>query len=74
MTEHATFTVPELAQFWNCSTDVIYDLLRSGKLQGFKLGKSWRISDEARRNYEQISVSLDQPKLRGTGKRIVKIT
>lgn len=47
------YTVPELAARWRCSTDVVYDLLRQGKLHGFKLGASWRISDGARIQYEQ---------------------
>ena len=47
------YTVPELAARWRCSTDVVYDLLRQGKLHGFKLGASWRITDNARIQYEQ---------------------
>ncbi len=47
------YTVPELAARWRCSTDVVYDLLRQGKLHGFKLGASWRITDDARIQYEQ---------------------
>ena len=40
----AAFTVERLAERWSCSTDVIYELLRSRKLRGFKVGKAWRIS------------------------------
>ena len=47
------YTVPELAARWRCSTDVVYDLLRQGKLHGVKLGASWRITDDARIQYEQ---------------------
>lgn len=47
------YTVPELAARWRCSADVVYDLLRQGKLHGFKLGASWRITDDARIQYEQ---------------------
>lgn len=47
------YTVPELAERWRCSPDVVYDMLRSGKLHGFKLGGAWRITEEARKQYEQ---------------------
>lgn len=58
------FTVPELAARWRCSADVVYDLLRRGKLQGFKLGSSWRITDEARIQYEQTPVRAEAPTVR----------
>ena len=51
------YTIKELAEIWRCSTDVIYDLLRSGKLRGFKVGGGWRISEDARREYEQTPVT-----------------
>ncbi len=47
------YTPQTLAQMWQCSTDVIYDLLRQGKLQGFKVGVGWRISEAAVLAYEQ---------------------
>ena len=37
---------------WGCSKDIVYDLLRQGKLHGFKLGRDWRISDAAVLAYE----------------------
>ena len=46
------YTPQTLAEKWGCSKDIVYDLLRTGKLQGFKLGRDWRISDEARLAYE----------------------
>ena len=46
------YTPQSLAAKWGCSKDVVYDLLRTGKLQGFKLGRDWRISDSARLAYE----------------------
>lgn len=57
------YTVPELAARWRCSTDVVYDLLRQGKLHGFKLGASWRITDDARIQYEQTP-TLQETNLR----------
>jgi len=50
--EHAVFTVVDLAKRWYCSVDVIYDLLRSKQLKGFKIGTSWRISAKAVDEFE----------------------
>lgn len=47
------YTPRTLAQTWDCSPDVVYDLLRTGKLKGFRVGRHWRVSDEARLEYEQ---------------------
>lgn len=51
--EEIYYTPQSLAEKWSCSKDIVYDLLRTGKLQGFKLGRDWRISDEARLAYER---------------------
>lgn len=47
------YTPRTLAQTWECSPDVVYDLLRTGKLKGFRVGRKWRVSDDARLEYEQ---------------------
>ena len=46
------FTVAELAERWQCSIDIIYDLLKCGKLKGFKLGGAWRIARVVVERYE----------------------
>lgn len=38
------YTVDRLAERWDCSRDVIYDLLRKRELKAFKVGSAWRIS------------------------------
>ena len=48
----SAFTVQTLASRWECSVDVIYDMLRSGKLKGFRVGNSWRIGDREIERYE----------------------
>lgn len=49
-----TYYTPEtLAERWQCSRFTVYDLLRKGALRGFKLGRDWRITDDARIAYEQ---------------------
>lgn len=50
--EKAVYTVADLAQRWQCSHDIIYDLLRQGKLKAFKLGSAYRISAEAVSDFE----------------------
>lgn len=62
-THHAAderrYTPQELALLWQCSTDVIYDLLNKGRLIGFKIGSSWRI-----RHSEVLAYETD-PRNRG---------
>ena len=57
------FTVITLASYWDCSVDEVYRLLRSKQLKGFKLGKAWRISPTAVREYEE---SFQEPTLHHT--------
>lgn len=52
-TIEACFTPAEVADRWKCSKAAVGDLLRTGKLQGFKVGALWRITPESLRNYEQ---------------------
>lgn len=70
------FTVASLAEHWGCSTETVYSLLKSGKLRGFKLGKDWRITDEARIEYETCGGVPDQPrrKLHRMSKPVLRVT
>lgn len=62
MNTQETYTVPELAELWHCSIDIVYDLLRRGELQGFRLGgRSWRISNTARLAFENRSAIVAHP-------------
>lgn len=47
------YTIPELAERWKCSKDILYDLLTSKRLKGFKVGGVWRISAAAVERYER---------------------
>ena len=49
-------TVKELAARWQCSDQHVYNLVRSGELQGIKLGKSIRIPLLVVRVFEGRSV------------------
>lgn len=46
-------TVGEVAAVWKCSVDMVYALLKGRKLQGFRLGRDWRVSTEAMKDYER---------------------
>ena len=39
--EELYYTPASLAARWGCSKDLVYDLLRQGRLRGFKLGRDW---------------------------------
>jgi excisionase family DNA binding protein len=67
------YTIQELAELWRCSPDVIYDMLRTGKLHGFKLGREWRVSDESRRAYEQSPRSVAPRSARRRRETVMKI-
>lgn len=45
-------TPATLALRWGCSSTLIYDLLASRELRGFRLGKLWRIPLSAIEDYE----------------------
>lgn len=47
------YTVDELARYWRVQPSTIYGMIRSGKLQAFKVGVSYRITDRAVRAYEE---------------------
>lgn len=46
------YTIDELAKRWKCSRDVIYDLVHTRRLKGFKLGNAWRFTKATIEAYE----------------------
>lgn len=46
------FTPADLAARWGEYLDVVYDLLRSGRLRGFHVGSQWRITDRQIERFE----------------------
>jgi excisionase family DNA binding protein len=47
------YTPETLAERWGCSPELIKRMLKSGELQGFKLGaRLWRIRHEAVEEFE----------------------
>lgn len=71
------YTPQELATLWQCSTDVIYDLLRQGRLKGFKIGASWRINESAVRAYEENpdnqTATVYRPRTRTTTPTVLRV-
>ena len=53
--ERPPFSPATLAERWGCSTTLVYDLLASGALRGWRVGKLWRISASAVEEYENGS-------------------
>lgn len=39
-----TYTITSLAEHWQCSRDVIYDMIRRGDIKPFRVGRDYRIS------------------------------
>ncbi|WP_226660578.1 excisionase family DNA-binding protein [Alteriqipengyuania lutimaris] len=53
--ERPPFTPAALAERWGCSTTAVYDLLATGALRSFRVGKLWRIPATAVDEYESGS-------------------
>jgi excisionase family DNA binding protein len=43
--------VIEAAEHLRVSTRTVYELLESGKLRGFRIGRAWRISEDELRRF-----------------------
>lgn len=54
----AAYSAAELAQRWGVSLGHVYNMLRSRKLLGFKVGKDWRISADEVDRIEGRAVSV----------------
>lgn len=52
------YTPEELAQLWKVSTMTIYKLIRQNKIPHFKVGRSYRISEEGARIYMEREGNL----------------
>ena len=47
------YTIAQLAQRWQCSPDAIYDMVRRGDLNSFRVGTAIRFTAEAVAEYEK---------------------
>ena len=48
-------SVKEVAAVWSVDQRTVLQLLRTGRLRGFKIGRVWRISSAAVRDYEDAN-------------------
>lgn len=48
-----TYSVAQLARYWQVEPSTVYGMIKSGKLQAFKVGVGYRITDKAVREYEE---------------------
>ena len=46
------YSLEDLAERWDVPPNAVYTALRSGSLQGFKIGGKWRVTAEALRDFE----------------------
>ena len=51
--DSVVFSVEELAHYWKVERSTIYTLIKQKRLQAFKCGVSWRITDRAVRAFEE---------------------
>lgn len=52
MQPREVYTIAQLAQRWQCSADVIYDMVRRGDIKSFRIGTAIRFTAEAVAEYE----------------------
>lgn len=48
-----TYTVAQLADHWHCKPSTVYGMIKTGKLQAFKVGVGYRVTDKALREFEE---------------------
>lgn len=46
-------SVASLASRWDVEPSVVYRLIKAGKLSAFKVGKEFRVTDKALREFEE---------------------
>ena len=68
------FTVSELAERWRVTTDKVRGFIHLGQLAAVNVGGGsqkprWRISDTARKNFEQARASHPKPEPRPRRRR-----
>lgn len=51
--DSVVYTVDELARYWRVEKSTVYGLIKGGRLQAFKCGVAYRITDRAVRAFEE---------------------
>ena len=47
------YSVTQLATYWQVPEETIREMIRRRDLQAFKVGREWRVTDKAVREYEE---------------------
>jgi excisionase family DNA binding protein len=42
-----SYTVPELSARWQCTEETVRRMIRRGDLRAFRVGRQWRVTEEA---------------------------
>jgi excisionase family DNA binding protein len=53
--------VSEAAEYLSCCRRTVYELLESGRLPGFRIGRAWRIRQEDLQQFAGCNQSAGQP-------------
>ena len=54
------FTPEDVAKRWNISAYTVRQMLNDGRLQGFKAGREWRVTEDALRRFENTPARPDK--------------
>lgn len=66
------YTIKGLAEHWQCSESKIYQMIRAGEVEAFRVGGGIRISEEAVLGYETAHSTVPQKvKFRSSGLKVV---
>ena len=53
-----TYTIRSLAEHWQCSESKIYQMIRAGEVEAFRVGGGIRISEDSVHSYESDNHSI----------------
>ena len=66
MTEIKVYTLDEVADILKLTKRTLYTYIDEGKLKAVKMGKYWRVSDEALREFISIGTPIAEANRRKT--------
>lgn len=64
MTKDA-LSINDLAAEWDMSYDAVYDLIQTGQIEAFKVGRKWRIRRSVITKYEKDNSNILPPTKKG---------
>lgn len=66
------YTIKGLAEYWQCSESKIYQMIRAGEIEAFRVGGGIRISEDSVHSYETAhSTGPRKTKFRSSGMKVV---